>query len=102
MPALVTTSSATPSDRPCHPCAVPFISVVVPVRNEAAFIEHTLRQLVSQDYDPERFEVLVADGRSTDATCAIVREMARDHRQVRLLDNCKGWSSAGRNVAIRA
>src|SRR5436305_564656 len=44
----------------------PFISVIVPVRNEEAFIESTLRQLLTQDYDPERFDVLVADGRSTD------------------------------------
>src|SRR5262249_16836466 len=52
----------------------PFISVVIPVRNEAAFIRATLEQVLGQDYDPQRFEVLVADGHSTDATRAIVRE----------------------------
>ena len=40
----------------------PFITVIVPVRNEAAFIAGTLRQLLTQEYDPARFEVLVADG----------------------------------------
>src|SRR5262249_21463632 len=81
---------------------LPLISVLVPVRNEAAFIRRTLDQLLAQDYDPQRYEVLVADGRSTDATPALVRELAAAHPQVRLLDNPKHWSSAGRNRAARA
>ncbi len=101
MPAIVAPTAA-PADRPSLPQEAPFISVIVPVRNEAAFIGHTLGQLVSQDYDSDRFEVLVADGRSTDVTRAMVCEMARHHPQVRLLDNPKRWSSAGRNVGVRA
>jgi len=38
------------------------------VRNEAAFIAATLRQLLDQDYPRDRFEVLVADGESDDDT----------------------------------
>ena len=33
----------------CHKTL--FISVIVPVRNEAKFIEHTLAQLTGRDYD---------------------------------------------------
>jgi glycosyltransferase involved in cell wall biosynthesis len=80
----------------------PFISVIVPVRNEAAFIAGTLRQLLTQDYDPRKFEVLVADGGSTDATRDIVNTLQRRHPNLRLLANPAGWSSAGRNVAVRA
>jgi len=80
----------------------PSISVVVPVRNEAAFIAGTLRQLLGQDYDARQFEVLVADGGSTDATRDIVAALRRRHANLRLLANPGGWSSAGRNVAIRA
>ena len=80
----------------------PFISVVVPVRNEAAFIAGTLRQLLTQDYDPRQFEVLVADGGSTDATRDIVATLQGRHANVRLLANPGGWSSAGRNVAVQA
>src|SRR5690242_17310115 len=82
--------------------AVPFISVIVPVRNEAAFIRATLDQLLAQEYDPERFEVIVADGQSTDATRTVVREMQREHPNLFLLDNPRRWSSAGRNAAVRA
>jgi succinoglycan biosynthesis protein ExoA len=80
----------------------PFISVIVPVRNEERFIRTTLDQLLHQDYDPDRFEILVADGRSTDATRAIVAECASRFPHVRLLDNPRRWSSAGRNQALRA
>lgn len=82
--------------------AAPFISVLVPVRNEEAFIKKTLTQLLAQHYDPERFEVIVADGQSTDATCEIVREYQLDHPNLFLHINPKCWSSAGRNVAVQA
>lgn len=80
----------------------PFISAIVPVRNEAAFIGGTLRQLLAQRYDPRRFEVLVADGGSTDATRDVIGALQREHPNLRLLANPAGWSSAGRNVAINA
>jgi succinoglycan biosynthesis protein ExoA len=76
--------------------------VIVPVRNEEAFIGDTLEQLLNQRYGPERFEVLVADGGSTDDTRAVVAAMQREYPNLRLLANPDRWSSAGRNVAIRA
>jgi succinoglycan biosynthesis protein ExoA len=81
--------------------AVPFISIIVPVRNEAAFIRHTLEQLLDQDYPRHRFEVLVADGESTDDTRAIVRDLHAAYSNLRLLHNPGQWSSAGRNTALR-
>jgi succinoglycan biosynthesis protein ExoA len=76
--------------------------VIVPVRNEAAFIGRTLEQILGQSYPAERFEVLVADGRSEDPTRDIVQTWQEDHHQVRLLDNPLRLSSAGRNAALRA
>ncbi|MGO9112639.1 MAG: glycosyltransferase family 2 protein [Thermoguttaceae bacterium] len=78
-----------------------FISVIVPVRNEARFIEQTLAYLVNQDYDPNRFEILVVDGQSTDGTPALVTKLAEAHANVRLFDNPRRLSSAARNIAIR-
>ena len=78
----------------------PMISVIVPVRNEERHIESTLNQLLAQDYP--RFEVLVADGESTDSTRVRVRRMARDHANLRLLGNPGRLSSAGRNAALAA
>jgi polysaccharide deacetylase family protein (PEP-CTERM system associated) len=84
------------------PSQLPFISVIVPVRNEARCIHHTLNQLLGQRYDPERFEILVIDGQSTDDTRAIVRRLQEEHSNLRLLENRKQWSSAGRNIGVRA
>jgi succinoglycan biosynthesis protein ExoA len=90
-------SQAEPATASC-----PFISVIVPVRNEAAFIAGTLGQLLEQRYDAARFEVIVADGRSTDDTRAIVAALQARYANLRLLDNPRQLSSAGRNAAVRA
>lgn len=79
----------------------PLVSVVMPVRNEETSIRHTLMQLALQTFDPARFEILVVDGESTDATREIVSEVARQYPNVRLYPNPRRWSSAGRNVGVR-
>jgi polysaccharide deacetylase family protein (PEP-CTERM system associated) len=102
---MTPTALGQPSKRPPRgPRAAepPFISVVVPVRNEERFLRRTLEQLLTQDYDPERFEVLVADGRSTDATREVVQGLQESHANLCLLDNPGRLASAGRNVAIQA
>jgi len=77
------------------------VTVIVPVRNEARSIEPTLRSLLAQDLPAGRFEVVVADGGSTDATVPIVRRLQADHADLRLVFNPDRYSSAGRNAAVR-
>jgi len=79
-----------------------FVSVILPVRNEAQFIQRVLTELVEQDYDPRCFEVIVVDGESTDDTPTLVGKFAEQHSNVRLLRNPRRWSSAARNIGIRA
>jgi succinoglycan biosynthesis protein ExoA len=79
----------------------PFITVVVPVRNEAACIERTLTRLTNQHYDSDRFEIIVADGRSTDKTVPIVRSLQAVHPNIRLVYNARRLSSAARNMGVR-
>jgi glucosyl-dolichyl phosphate glucuronosyltransferase len=56
----------------------PFVSVVVPTRNRAEYLEVCLRSLLAQDYPTDRYEVLVVDDGSTDATPEVVASaMAR-------------------------
>jgi succinoglycan biosynthesis protein ExoA len=91
-----------PLEQTASPVLAPFISVIVPVRNEAAFLRNTLGQLLDQDYPRDRFEVIVADGQSTDGTPAIVRDLQTSQPYLRLVTNPRRWSSAGRNLGIRA
>lgn len=81
-----------------EPSEHPKISVVVPIRNEAAFIRQTLAFLLAQDYPHDRMEILVAVGDSFDNTAAIVKEIADKDNRVRYFHNPKQWSSAGRNI----
>ncbi|MBN9118709.1 MAG: glycosyltransferase [Planctomycetes bacterium] len=80
---------------------MPSVSVVVPVRNESRSIEHTLRLLLTQDFPRDRFEVIVADGVSTDDTVPIVRRLQDEFTNLKLVFNAAKLSSAGRNTAIR-
>jgi GT2 family glycosyltransferase len=80
---------------------MPSISVIVPVRNEAAFIEGTLRVLLTQDFPRDQFEVIVADGASTDETVTIVRRLQDEFPNLKFVFNPARFSSAGRNIALR-
>jgi succinoglycan biosynthesis protein ExoA len=85
-----------------HPDA-PFVSVVMPVRNEESHIGETLEALIEQDYPADRCEILVADGNSTDGTRAVVEAAAgRSKMPIRWLANPGQLSSAGRNAGVRA
>jgi glycosyltransferase involved in cell wall biosynthesis len=80
----------------------PFVSVVMPVRNEAAYIERALAAVIAQDYPPDRLEILVADGLSTDGTRERVAAAARARPNLRLLDSPGRTAPCGLNVGVRA
>jgi glycosyltransferase involved in cell wall biosynthesis len=77
------------------------VTVIVPVRNEAAAIEPTLRSLLTQDFPRDRFEVIVADGGSTDATVPIVRRLQGEFPNLKLVFNPGRLASAARNLCVR-
>ncbi|HEX9164204.1 MAG TPA: glycosyltransferase family 2 protein [Thermoanaerobaculia bacterium] len=54
----------------------PFVSIIVPARNEERAIERTVRALLAQEYS--QFEVIAIDDRSADATGAILERIASE------------------------
>ena len=84
------------------PASSPFVSIVLPVRNEGARFEETLDRVLAQDYPAGRMEVLVVDGRSDDSTRDVVgRVVARDARVI-LLDNPGRTVPPAMNIGIRS
>jgi glycosyltransferase involved in cell wall biosynthesis len=79
---------------------LPFVSVLVPVRNEAAFITGMVEALLTQDYPCDRFEVIVADGMSTDGTRQRLQELCGRHPHLKVIDNPERIVSTGLNAAV--
>lgn len=80
----------------------PFVTVIMPIRNEADFIERSLGAVLDQDYPHHCMEVLIADGMSDDGTREIVRKIAaRTEVTVKVLVNPARIVPTGFNTALR-
>jgi polysaccharide transporter, PST family len=76
------------------------VTVIVPVRNEAANIEQLITNLQSQTFQPA--EIVIADGGSTDRTREIVRDLQSCSTvPIILLEDYEAFPGRGRNLAIR-
>ncbi|HTE91526.1 MAG TPA: glycosyltransferase family 2 protein [Terriglobales bacterium] len=78
------------------------VSVVLPCRNEQGYIQACLESALNQDLPEGGFEIVVADGMSTDGTREYLQQMAKRHPRIRILDNPGRIVSTGLNAAIRA
>lgn len=97
--AMVLAGALSRVPRPRRAAARPFVSVLVPAKNEDAVIEGTLRTLCAQDYaggGVPTFEVVVIDDRSTDRTPAILEALSRElpFKVVRTRDGSFGKAAA--------
>jgi len=79
-----------------------FVSVVLPVLNEDKHIGGVLEALSGQQYPPDKFEILVVDGGSTDETVPLATSLSKVHLNIRVIENPRRLSSSGRNVGARA
>ena len=79
----------------------PFVSVIIPCRNEQDYIGKCLESVIMNNYPKENLEVLVVDGNSTDATRTIVRKYAAYYPYIRLLDNEKETAPCALNIGIK-
>lgn len=80
----------------------PFVSVLIPMRNEERYIEPCLRSLARQDYPRDRFEVLVMDGASTDRSRELTQSVAQtEGLALRLIDNPGRTTARGLNLGLR-
>lgn len=80
----------------------PSVTMLVPVRNEAGYIDVCVRALMEQVELPEHYEILVVDGMSDDGTRERLQDLAREDPRIQLLDNPKRIVPAALNLGILA
>jgi glycosyltransferase involved in cell wall biosynthesis len=82
----------------------PFVSLIVPCRNEEATIGRVVESLLGQDYPADRVEILFVDGMSTDRTRALIERFGRDCSMpaIRVLENPDRITPVAFNIGIAA
>ena len=78
----------------------PFLSVIIPCRNEVRFLGRCLDSILAAEYPAGRMEVLVVDGGSTDGTRELIAGRAARDVRVRLIDNPEGSTPWALNRGI--
>jgi poly-beta-1,6-N-acetyl-D-glucosamine synthase len=81
--------------------ALPTVTLVVVVHNEAGRIERRLRNLLSLDYPADRVDVVVASDGSTDATAARARTFERTRVTVLAFERRRGKPAVLNDVVPR-
>ncbi len=76
------------------------LTVAIPTYNRATFLRQTLAGLARQEYPADRFEIVVVDNNSTDATKEIVREFATRNPAPRYVVEPEQGLDHARNRAI--
>jgi cellulose synthase/poly-beta-1,6-N-acetylglucosamine synthase-like glycosyltransferase len=79
---------------------LPFVTVIMPVRNESGFIGRSVFAVLGQDYPSDRMEILIVDGMSTDGTREVILELAKEYDNLRLIDNPRKIAPSALNLGI--
>lgn len=79
----------------------PGVSYVMPVLNEADYIEEAVSSILEQDYAGEK-ELVLALGPSVDATNEVAQRLAAADERIILVDNPEGRTPNALNLAVQA
>ena len=83
----------------------PYVSIIIPVRNEEIYISKCLNSILNQDYKKDKLEILIIDGMSEDGTVQKIRDfLGRSENNainIRVLENLKLIVPCGLNIGIK-
>jgi len=78
-----------------------FLTIVIPMRNEEAYVGRCLDSILPQVQGRDDVEILLVDGQSTDRTREIAQAYADRDERIRVLDNPQRIVPTALNLAIR-
>lgn len=80
---------------------LPFVSIIMPIKNEERFIERSLGAVLAQDYPSDLLEVLIADGNSSDHTRELISSLALKSKfMITILNNPTGIVPKALNIGL--
>jgi len=74
----------------------------MPAYNEENYIEACVASVQAQDYPADHIEILIADGRSTDATREILARLSAIDPRIQMIDNPARLQAAGLGLLVKA
>lgn len=78
----------------------PIISVIIPVYNEATYIEQMVRSVLAQHQINFSIELLIVDGDSTDGTTHKIEQLQEEYPAIQIIRNKKRIAPAAFNQGI--
>jgi len=79
----------------------PFVSIIIPCRDEEKFIKECINSIIANDYPKERLEILIVDGMSEDRTREIVKSYIEKYPYIKLLNNSQKYTPFALNIGIK-
>lgn len=76
------------------------VCVAMPIRNEERFLEAAVLSVLGQTFPPDRIEIIVVDGGSTDGTLTVLDRIRADHPEITVLDNPQRIQAVALNLVI--
>ncbi len=81
---------------------LPFVSVIMPIKNEERYIERSLGAVLAQNYPSGCLEVVIVDGNSSDRTRKLISQLTLTSKfPVSILDNPSGIVPKALNIGLR-
>jgi hypothetical protein len=97
---LLTPNEQAINNEPVHlnisDTGLPFVSYIIPTYNAEKYLKRCLDPVFMQDYPKDKYEVIIADGGSTDSTRDILKKY-----DVQLVENSKKIAEYGKFLAYK-
>ncbi|OGF50366.1 MAG: hypothetical protein A2231_02410 [Candidatus Firestonebacteria bacterium RIFOXYA2_FULL_40_8] len=78
----------------------PYISIILPIRNEERYIDRCLAGILKQSIPKEKYEVIVIDAKSKDKSKELLNKYTKVIN-IRIFDDNKGKIASGLNIGIK-